>query len=101
MENNVVLKKDFRGLTAGSEFVYDAKSDTWRFETSGEEITDNSYKSYSSKVQFSDSYVRSKPEVFEVPDIENKEKILKEQKIKDLESLVKNTQEEINKLKAE
>ena len=99
MEKNVVLKKDFRGLKAGSEFAYDAKTDTWRFETSGEELTDTSHKTFTSKVQFSDSYVRSRPEVFEVPGQEEKEKFLKEQKIKDLEALVKNTQDEITRLK--
>jgi len=101
MEKNVVLKKDFRGLKAGVEFVFDAKDGLWKFETSGEEITDNSYKSHSSSVAFSDGYVRSKPDVFDVPGLKEKEEAEKKQKIKDLKSLVDSTLEEISKLENE
>ena len=99
MKRNVIVKKDFRGLKAGTEFAYDPNLGMWVFENQEEEIGDNSYKSSHSKVHFSDTYVKSKPEYFQVPDYFDKEKVEKEQKIKNLEDLVEKTLKEINELR--
>jgi len=98
---NVTLKRDYRGLKKGTEFVYDANLDCWIFEQSEEEIADNSRKNSRVKVRFSDSFVRGATEVFDVPGLTEKLIAEKEQKIKDLQSLVDKTLEEIEKLKKE
>jgi hypothetical protein len=95
MKKNVVLKKNFRGLEAGTEFAYDPKVNAWKFETSGEEISDYSYKTHNSKVQFSDSYVKANTEVFDVPNVE------RDQRIKNLKDVITKAQDELSKLEGD
>lgn len=98
---NVKLKKDFRGLKEGTEFSLNPKTGMWAYVSSEEDITDHSVSKSSINVQFSDAYVQSRLDVFEVPSLEDKRIMEKHQKIIDLERLVENTLEEINRLKQE
>jgi hypothetical protein len=98
MKQNVVLKKDFRGLAEGTEFVFDEQLQTWRWETSEEEINDSSVKNYRAKVQFSDGFVKANPDVFLHPELE-KAKTKDEELIEKMEAQIKNLQVEIDKLR--
>lgn len=100
LRKTAVLKRDFKTLPKGTEFVFD-ENGYWVFEEGGEDIGENTIVSIHSKIKFLDSYVRNNQDIFDLPDIEDKAKMDRSQKIRDLESLVENTLEEINKLKEE
>jgi hypothetical protein len=80
------LRKNYRGLPKGTEFVYNADLDAWSFSAKNEDISDNSYASNQIKVQFSDSFVQDNPEIFELPE---KKLTAKERRIIALEKELK------------
>ena len=98
MKKNVVLKKKFRGLKEGTEFGYDEKLNAWKYEQNDEEIADSMYRNSRVKVQFSDSYVRANPDVFEGADVVSQEELEKKVRIEQLESQMKSLQVELDKL---
>lgn len=98
---NAVLKKEYRGLKAGTEFAYNAELDSWVFQKEEEDISDFGIRSNRVKVQFSDKFVRKNLEIFDVPGEDEKLKLERENKIKNLEDVIRRSQEEIEKLKSE
>ena len=91
---NVVLKKSFRGLEEGTEFAYDPKLDAWVYEKNEEEISDHGMSTSRQRVQFSDTFVQKNEEIFDVPVNE----IKRQRKIDELKALLREKQDELNKL---
>ena len=100
MKYNVILKKNYRGLPKGIEFGYDEKLDSWVFEKKEEDIRDDSITSQVSKIQFSNSFVESRPDLFNINMSEEEDREYKEL-INKYETLLKQLQEELKELKGE
>lgn len=92
---NTVLKKNYRGLEKGTEFVYNTKLDSWVFQKREEEIADSSIRESRIKVQFSNAFVQNNPEIFEVPGQDEK----KQKQIEELSTKIANLQKELKELK--
>jgi len=71
----VVLKENYRGLKAGTEFTYDEKLDAWVFEVEEDNIGDHYITSVRSKIQFSNEFVINNPTVFVYPANKRDEKL--------------------------
>ena len=98
MKYNVILKRNYRGLLQGTEFGYNEESDSWVFENREEDIRADSIISQTSKIQFSNSFVESKPDLFESNMSEKEDKEYKEL-IDKYETLLEQLQEELKELK--